>query len=269
MIIKILIDNNTLIGAEEFIGEPALSFIIEDEGVRVLFDTGYSDALIQNASKLNEDLSNFDAIVISHGHSDHTGGLLHLANLYHMQSTPLYAHPLAFNKKFIDDLMIGSPLSLQEAQSSYDVRLEKGVRHLTDNLIYLGEIPDLIEFDRRELIGFIEIDGMLENDYGIDDTALAYVKGDECFVITGCAHAGLANTIEYAKRVTGKTRVGGVIGGFHLLDIDDRLKNTITYLQTNNIERLYPSHCVSFHARAYIHSRIPIVETGVSMVLEI
>jgi 7,8-dihydropterin-6-yl-methyl-4-(beta-D-ribofuranosyl)aminobenzene 5'-phosphate synthase len=90
----------------------------------------------------------------------------------------------------------------------------------------------------------------------MDDTALAYNTGDGLFIITGCSHSGICNIIEHAKYICNEKKVIGVIGGFHLFDVSDvseRLMKTINYFRENQIEKLYPCHCVSFTAKAEIH----------------
>lgn len=263
MKLSILVDNNSYVG-EYFLAEPALSFLIEDGDFRLLFDTGYSDAFIRNAKAMGIDLRQLDAIVISHGHEDHTRGLEYLAQLGDFQETPLYAHPLAFNKKDYQGQDAGSLLSADQVTGLFDLRWEKAPLALSEHLTYLGEIPLLLDFEPRQVIGDIEIEGLWQKDYGYDDTALVYDHGLSLTVITGCAHAGLCNTIEYAQQVL-KKKVKRVIGGFHLLEVDDRLKATVDYLMDNHIEELYPSHCVSFPARAYMHARTPIRDTWTSM----
>ena len=74
MELTVLVDNNTLID-RYFKAEPGLSLLIETQGTRVLFDTGYSDLFLTNAQKMNKDLSQLDFLVISHSHLDHTWGL--------------------------------------------------------------------------------------------------------------------------------------------------------------------------------------------------
>ena len=75
--------------------------------------------------------------------------------------------------------------------------------------------------------------------------------------------------IEYAKKVCGEAKVQGVIGGWHLFKVDDRLEKTIAYLQKHNIRELYPCHCCSFQAKAAVHAQIPVKEIGVGKVIEI
>jgi len=81
MELKVLVDNNTIID-RYFLAEPAVSYLITEGEVKILFDVGYSDIFIQNAKKMNELLMDIDYIVISHGHNDHTGGLVSLCLLY-------------------------------------------------------------------------------------------------------------------------------------------------------------------------------------------
>lgn len=99
----------------------------------------------------------------------------------------------------------------------------------------------------------------------MDDTALAYNTGDGLFIITGCSHSGVCSIIEYAKMVCNEERIKGVLGGFHLLDVTNKLTQTIEYFKKNDIKRLYPCHCISFAAKAEIHKSIPINEVGVGL----
>jgi len=81
MKLNVLVDNNTLID-RYFLGEPAVSYFIENNGDRILFDAGYSDIFIKNAIKMGIDLLDLDFIVLSHAHLDHTWGLGHLVQYY-------------------------------------------------------------------------------------------------------------------------------------------------------------------------------------------
>ena len=112
MKLTVLVDNNTTID-RYFLGEPALSFLIEDGEARVLFDAGYSDAFVQNAAKLGVDLTRTTQIVLSHGHDDHTRGLPALFALGDFRSVPLTAHPDCFWPKRSEGLAIGMPYSAE------------------------------------------------------------------------------------------------------------------------------------------------------------
>ncbi len=103
----------------------------------------------------------------------------------------------------------------------------------------------------------------------MDDSAIVYQGKDGLFIITGCSHSGICNIIEYAKEVCNEQKIVGVIGGFHLFKLSERLTRTIDYFQKNGIEELYPGHCVSFKAKAERHMSIPVHEVGVGLKIEI
>ena len=114
MQLTVLVDNNTLID-RYLVGEPGVSYLIEHDGQKILFDTGYSDIFLQNAQTLRIDLTTIDSIVLSHGHNDHTWGLNHLTQHYdRLNFTPerkinLVCHPDALNpKKFAAKNLIHS-----------------------------------------------------------------------------------------------------------------------------------------------------------------
>ena len=113
-----------------------------------------------------------------------------------------------------------------------------------------------------------EKDGEKQEDYIMDDTALAYVGENGLSIITGCSHAGICNIIEYAKKLTGVQKVQSVLGGFHLFDVDEREKATIAYLKEEKIPELYPCHCTSFAVRAALHAEAPVKEVAVGTELE-
>ncbi len=263
MRITVLADNNTYID-RYYLGEPALSFYIEDEDVNILFDTGYSDVFIRNAQSLGLDLSKITKIVLSHGHNDHTRGLVYFKNQFLCHNIQLIAHPDAFKERYENEKKIGSPLSLMEIESAFKLILSKEPVSISENLTFLGEIPSNIE--KRKSIGLFK-NGF--PDYVMDDTALAYNTGDGLFIITGCSHSGICNIIEHTKYVCNEKKVIGVIGGFHLFDISTQLTNTINYFRENQIEKLYPCHCVSFNAKAEIHKFITINEVGVGLKIDI
>lgn len=268
MKLTILVDNNTYID-QYYHGEPAASFFVETGDKKILFDTGYSDILISNAEKMGIDLQKITHIVLSHGHDDHTRGLKFLKEAIDMSEMKLIAHPECFLPKYNGDLYIGSPFSEEEVRKMMVYIPCKSICEITDNLIYLGEIPRKNIYENQRPIGMCEQDGLLKEDYLIDDTAMVYKSEKGLFVITGCSHSGICNIIEYAKKVCDEEKICGVLGGFHLFRDDEQLQKTIEYLQSNRIERFYPCHCVSLLARAKMMEKLPVVETGVGLVVEI
>ena len=268
MRLRILVDNNTFID-QYYHGEPAASFYIEIEDKKILFDTGYSDILISNAEKMGIDLSELTHIVLSHGHDDHTKGLKYLKEAIDLSKVELIAHPGCFLPKYNGDLYIGSPFSEEEIRGGSNYIPCKSTYAISENLIYLGEIPRINTFENQNPIGKYSQDGILKDDYLLDDTAMVYRSEKGIFIITGCSHSGICNIIESAKKVCGEEKVYGVLGGFHLFNNDEQLKKTIEYLQKTQIEQLYPCHCVSLLARAKMMEKLPVIETGVGLVVDI
>ena len=109
MKLKVLVDNNTIID-EYYLGEPAVSYYIEDGNDKILFDTGYSDIFIKNAYQMSIDLNKINKIIISHGHNDHTGGLKYYFNIIKNNNIELVAHPECFEEKYYDDEYIGTSM---------------------------------------------------------------------------------------------------------------------------------------------------------------
>lgn len=268
MFLTVLVDNNTIID-EYYIGEPGLSFYIEDDNTKILFDCGYSNVFIENMKKLSFSTDNIDVLVISHGHDDHVGGIKYLAQTKLNQNLKIIGHSLAFNKKIKNNQCISSPLDINEIKNMGEVKLSKEPIKISENIYFLGEIPSTINFEPRYPIGEIEIDNKYEKDYIYDDTALVYKGKEGLFIIVGCSHSGICNIIEYAKKVCNDNRVIGIIGGTHLCEYNDRTKKTLAYFNDNNINKLYLCHCTSFEVKSYIHSSIPIIEVGVGLKLEI
>jgi 7,8-dihydropterin-6-yl-methyl-4-(beta-D-ribofuranosyl)aminobenzene 5'-phosphate synthase len=277
MKLSILVDNNTLID-RYFLGEPALSFFIEEDDKRILFDTGYSDAFIRNAEKMRIDLRNLDWVALSHGHVDHTWGLTHLISL-HMEAksealthhTPtILGHPLVFESKLLDSVSeIGSVLSYNKLSKHFPINLSKQPFWLTDKLVFLGEIKRKFNFEGKESIGKVNTEKEEFDDFIFDDTALVYKSSEGLVIMVGCAHSGICNIIEYAKEVCSEERIVDVIGGFHLLDPSDfQLENTVKYIEELGPNKLHASHCTDLHSKIALSRVADIEEVGVGLRLE-
>ena len=220
----------------QYEAEHGLSFLIEDSR-KILFDTGPSDVFLRNAKKLGIILSDIDVVVLSHGHWDHGTGLKYLEN------TRLICHPGCFIRRLrkSNRSHVGLPLSHEEAEERFDVVLTRKPFNLSDNIIFLGEVPRMNDFESKET-PFCKEDG--NDDFVIDDSALALTSPKGLMIVTGCSHSGICNIIEYAKQVTGVDHVLVVIGGFHLGELNTVTEKTIEYFRRQDIPFIYPSHCV-------------------------
>ena len=264
MKLKVLVDNNTFID-NYYLAEPAVSYYIEDENTKILFDTGYSNVFIKNAEEMKIDLNQLDKIVISHGHNDHTGGLKHLFKSISNKNINLIAHEGCLNKKTFDTEDIGTSMTKEQLEKVCNLKLTKTPLNISENVVFLGEIPQLNDFEKREIIGKCSEKEKMVDDIVKDDTAIVHKSDKGLFIITGCSHSGICNIIEYAKKVCNETKIYGVIGGFHLFDVNDRLDKTIEYLKNNSIEWLYPCHCVSLEAKIQMSKKLTIHEVGVGL----
>lgn len=266
MKLQVLVDNNTYID-EYFLGEPAVSYYIEDNEAKILFDTGYSDAFISNANKMGVDLKQINTIVFSHGHNDHTRGFQYLPEYMNLSNVTVVAHPFCFNSKLLEKEDIGAPFQLEKMKEICNLRLSDVPLQISDNIVFLGEIPSMNKFEVRKKIGSYNCNGIWRDDLSKDDSAIVYKSEKGLFIITGCSHSGICNIIEYAKKVCNEDKIAGIIGGFHLFEIDQQLEKTIEYFENNDIDNIYPCHCVSFQAKAKINEKIHVNEVGVGLTL--
>ena len=260
MKLTILSDNNTLID-QYLLGEPGFSCLIEDGDRRFLLDTGYFGIFAQNAEALGLSWRDVDAVILSHCHDDHTKGLS--AFFTEGPRPRLVAHPTLFRRVTSRGLMIGCPYPRAQAERYFDLCLTAEPLALTENLFYLGQIPRIFSEQQDPALRQGE-DGP---DLTLDDTALAYRGKEGVYVITGCSHSGIGNIIERAKEVTGQSRVLGVIGGFHLRQLDDRSRGIIAYLRREDIPRLYPCHCTALAVKVAMGNEMHIEEAGVGTCL--
>lgn len=268
MKLKVLVDNNTYID-QYYYGEPAVSYYIEDGERKILFDLGYSDLFIRNAEKMDIDLKAVDTIVVSHGHNDHIGGLRHYFDGFDGRNVHLYAHPHGFCEKVFEDEYIGSPMTEEETGRRCNLITTVNPVEISGNMYMLGEIPCVNDFEKRIPLGMQKLAGKLEDDYILDDTAIAYKGKEGCFVVTGCSHSGICNIVEQAIKVTGQENITGIIGGFHLFDVDERARRTVDYLKKWTGLKLYPCHCTSLDVKVELHRAMKVFEVGVCMELDI
>jgi 7,8-dihydropterin-6-yl-methyl-4-(beta-D-ribofuranosyl)aminobenzene 5'-phosphate synthase len=277
MKLTVLLDNNTLID-RYFLGEPGVSYFIEVDGKKVLFDVGYSDAFIRNAQKLDINLLETDFVVLSHGHLDHTWGLVPLIQLYtegsiehrRMKFPALVAHPKVLGSKKEGDIPeLGSILNESKLASFFDLKFSRAAQQISENLLFLGEIERSTDFEAREPVGLVIEDGQERGDDLLDDSAIVYQSPQGLVIITGCSHAGICNIVEYARQVTGEQRVVDIVGGFHLLNpAEKQLQGTIEYLQKVNPAAVHACHCTDLQSKIEMSRSLNIKEVGVGLVLE-
>ena len=243
MNLSILTDN---FPGENLPAEHGLSYLVEFDGKRLLFDTGQSNLFLKNAEAMGVDLINIDMIILSHGHFDHGDGLQFLSG------GKLVCHPGCFVRRYrkADYSYIGLENSKDEIAGKFNLVTSSTPYYITEKIIFLGEIPRVTDFESKNT-SFILEGGI--PDFVMDDSAIAMLLDEGLFVVTGCGHAGIINTLEHAKIVTGMNRLYGIIGGFHLKENNRQTQETIRYLKKSGIVHVYPSHCTDNPALSLFH----------------
>lgn len=238
---------------------------------RYLFDTGTSeDGVIINADLFGIDLQNIDAIILSHGHFDHFSGLLSVAKRI-SRPIKLYVHPDAFLKRwdiFPDGTRLANPV-LDEGilrESGIAVKRSEAPTGLPDErnpcLAITGQIPRETTYEKGFPPQYAEIEGrgLVHDPLIKDDQAIiANVDGKGLVIVSGCGHAGIVNTINYAKKLTGVDKIHAVLGGFHLSGplYEDAIEPTVKALQDADADYVVPCHCTGWKAINMIISQMP------------
>jgi len=251
-----IVENLTGIPYIELLGKHGLSLLLEIERehdkLNLLMDTGPSpDVFSHNLDVLKLDIGKVETIVLSHGHYDHTGGLIAALKRIGKKNVPIIAHPESFNLKFAFRFRyIGIPFKPSEIEEAGGrLILAKNPVWITDDVVVTGEIERTTGFE--DVKGFWTIkDGILKEDIVPDDQALILKLDNKgLLIISGCAHAGIVNTVKYAQKITGISKVYGVIGGFHLEGASkERLEQTLNEFKKFNPEVVAPCHCTGFEA---------------------
>jgi len=262
--ITILCENRAGL-TKNIMGEHGFCALVEKNGQKILLDTGQGFCLKPNARTLGIDLSLIDTIVISHGHYDHTGGLLQL--LPFSKKTRVIAHPDIFGPKFSQqkansDLpfnYIGSPFSKDDLVSdpNCELMLHKEFQKVSDQIFFSGQIPRVTNFETNDKRLKLKIQKGFENDPLIDDTSLLIETAKGPVILTGCAHSGIVNVMKHFENMTGYKRFYAVIGGTHLgfLNSEDQLKKTMDAFESYGLDLIAVSHCTGNEASATCYNR--------------
>ncbi len=241
--ISILIEDQAKMGFldKKFGARHGFSVFIEGT-TNVLFDAGPTDTFMENAALLGIDLQKIDCITLSHGHWDHTDGLAFLE--LQGPKRKLVAHPNIFaDRHKATGEYNGTALDEEKLTREFDLLLTREPYRVSENTIFLAEIPRLNDFEAPKTPFFQIVDGRKQDDFIMDDTALAIQTERGLVIVAGCSHAGICNIVEHAKRVCNENRVHLVLGGFHLLGNENQLQKTIDYFLKNPVDHLYPMHC--------------------------
>lgn len=263
--LTVLVDNRAGFGC---LAEHGFALWIEHGDRRILLDTGQGEVLEPNARTLGIDLGRTDALVLSHGHYDHTGGLPLVLSAAPRAS--LSCHPGVTEPRYSirdgearDIRMPQASMRALNALSPDRLRWSGEPVRLCEGLGLSGTIPRRTDFEDAGGPFFFDPHGH-RPDPVADDQSL-WIRTDKGLVIcTGCCHAGLINTLTHLQDVTGEERIRAVIGGLHLGAASaERLEKTARALRDMGVGLLVPCHCTGEAATAWLVDHLDCeVHTG-------
>ena len=256
--LTVVIENTASMEKSSLLAQHGLSLLLEidfvnSDKVTVLMDTGPSpETTLHNVGAMGVDLSMVDIVFLSHGHYDHTGGLIGVLKRLG-KKVPVIAHPSVFEPKLKSEphlKSIGSPCTLSEVEAAGGIMLcAKNTINLGKGVMTSGQIERSTTFEKTQ--GFQTIkEGLFIEDYLPDDQALiVHIEGKGLAVISGCAHSGIINTLRHAQKIASVNDIYAVIGGFHLEKAnDEQIKSTIDELKRLSPKIIAPCHCTGLKA---------------------
>ncbi|MBN2619100.1 MAG: MBL fold metallo-hydrolase [Spirochaetales bacterium] len=244
MTIQIVSNNYAMAGFEE---EHGFALLIKENNEITLFDTGRGRAFINNIERMKIDIFSIQNLILSHGHYDHCGNIDYIFNKNN--KIKIYTHPAFSAERYSihqnrDPKLtyIGISSTIREQLSKYQLINTEQPTQISANMFVTGEIPRESSEDTGGPF-FFDKEGE-KVDKIIDDEAIYITTPKGLIIITGCCHSGIINTVEHIKNISKESNIRAIIGGLHLVNAsDERINQTINYLNSLNLEYLYPGHC--------------------------
>ena len=258
--------------AEQLVAEHGFSVLVcvERDGDRrtVLYDAGLTPhALARNLDVLQVPVSDLRAIVISHGHADHHGGLEGLIRRRGGSRLPLVIHPDAWRERRVvfpsgGEVRLPPPSRQDLEAEGLEVVQERAHSLLLDGTVLVsGQVERVIPFETGFPIHEARdgVDWRPDPMIWDDQALVVNVRDRGLVIVSGCSHAGAINVLRHAQRLTGEARIAGLIGGLHLTGglFEARIQPTVDALRAAGVGRVLPAHCSGWRAVHAIARAMP------------
>lgn len=257
---------------DALIAEPGFSALlrVEKNGRErtLLFDTGVSPTgMVENMRRLGLSLRDVEVIVLSHGHWDHVTGMEGVAKTLGSAGLPVLIHPEFWSRRRIR-FPGGDPVDLPSTSRSalegagFEIVEERHPSFLLDGSVLItGEVDRTTGFET----GFEGHEAFRDGGWQpdpliLDDQALILrIPERGLVVLTGCGHAGIVNTVRFARKLTGEQKVAAIIGGFHLSGpmYEPIIGPTVQAFDELSPSLLLPAHCTGWKAVHQLAARFP------------
>tara|TARA_B100000579_G_C22813870_1_gene846735 strand:- start:367 stop:1320 length:954 start_codon:yes stop_codon:yes gene_type:complete len=257
-------------------GEWSFSALYEGDDESLLFDTGFhEDTVLHNAKVLNKDLSKVEKVVLSHFHSDHTGGLIKLRKVYKKINknafSKVYVARGFFDQRYYKDGSKEGPGNYNDSLEFRKVAEGEGITFkildthtmISDNLYVTGTVQRTVESYNGPQGYFLDKDLSIP-DIIKDDQSVGMLTDKGWIMMSGCGHSGIINTAKKLQSIK-NVPVYGAIGGFHLFQANDKtITNTANWLKINGMKKFMGGHCTGIYAAETIADIIGITRDNLS-----
>jgi 7,8-dihydropterin-6-yl-methyl-4-(beta-D-ribofuranosyl)aminobenzene 5'-phosphate synthase len=250
--------------ADEGIGEWGFAALVEADGKKILFDTGARpDTVVENAKELQIDLGDVQDVILSHFHDDHTSGLMTLRREFARKDPAAFSRVHVGKGIFLErrglptqnNAMIG-------IQKEYEATGGKFIVHdkpdeIMPGVWLTGPVPR--RYPERNYPRGIEVfeDGRWVEDHLPEDQSLVFNTPRGLVLLAGCGHAGIINTLEYARKFIAPAPVEAAIGGFHLYNAkDETIDWTADKLKEFRTAQILGAHCTGIESVYRLRQRL-------------
>jgi 7,8-dihydropterin-6-yl-methyl-4-(beta-D-ribofuranosyl)aminobenzene 5'-phosphate synthase len=249
-----IISDNCVYHVPGALAEHGLSIFMETDRGNYLLDTGQGKTVLNNALVLGLDLKTIKGIIMSHHHWDHTGGVGPVLDL--RGAVDVYAHPDFFKGSYnvsgdsVRYIGVPYPRPLLETKGA-TFKFSAEFRHIEPGLWLTGEVPRHTDYELGDGKQMLKTDNGYVKDNIMDDQSVVVETEKGLFIILGCCHAGIINTLSYIEEKLGRRHIYAVIGGTHLGPVsNEQREKSIAALKAFDIERLGVSHCTGQNTAA-------------------